>query len=133
MYTGVRVFAKLLDLAGEAVRDLLVELLERGLAHQLGDEEAERLGADSSSRIEEGALGERALERREQLVHAFAGEGGDECALRASLRASASRARRPKQIDLVEHGDDGRARRRRRARAASTSDGGGPRSRRRGR
>src|SRR5690606_11847422 len=76
------IFAELLDLAGDAVGNLLVELLERGLAHQLGDEEAGGLRADVVLGIEERALGQMGCDLGEECIDAFAGGGGDRIGVR---------------------------------------------------
>jgi len=55
---GRPLLAELLDLAREAVGHLLVELLERRLAHELAGEEAERLRADLVLGIEVRARGQ---------------------------------------------------------------------------
>ena len=75
---GRSVLPELVDLAGDAVGDLVAELLQRRFAHQLRYEEAHVLRADLVGGIEEGALWQSFCRASKQRVDAFAARGGDE-------------------------------------------------------
>ena len=65
---GALGFAKLLDLGGKGVGQLVLEQLERGLAQVLDHEEAQLLGADVLGVVLELPLGQERPDPREQPV-----------------------------------------------------------------
>src|SRR6476469_9228950 len=85
---GLFGFAKLLDLGGKAVWELVLEQLEGSLAEILDDEEAHRLGADVLRIKLEAALGQTLPHPREQSIDPFAALRRDDQRVASELAAA---------------------------------------------
>jgi len=74
----LRALPKLIDLTGDAVRELFMQLLERRFPNELRREEAHRLGGQLVGIIMKGTFRQLPANRGEEGVDTFTGDGRNE-------------------------------------------------------